>query len=150
MYSSEDLRARFQLHPTEKLILLLENAADYTPAALETAEVELRSRGVPEGRVQEALQKGTTEQSAAQLLAEDPLPNNWKWAYFLGAPLAFSPVLFFLVAYWSRRGYTRRSRESLNYVGFGWIFWSLIALLLWQLGVWHWPFDQELVGGIPV
>lgn len=148
MPTSEELQTKFATYKEEKLLGILAKAEDYLPDALEQAEAELKKRGIDEEKIAWAKDKGDLGTKEAKILAEEPLSNLYKWFYFLGAPLSFTPALFFFVSYWSKKGYLRRSKESLNFVGFGMIFWVLITVLLFQLGVVEWPFGAKVTGGV--
>ena len=150
MPTNEEFRARFKLHSSDRLLGMLENSGDYLPTALAIAEDELRARGMPETSLEEAREAGELSKAQVAALADEKLPDKLKFAYFLGAPLALTPVLFFAISYWSRKGYVRKSKESRQYVLYGLIFWGLVAVLLWQFGLISMPFSNgyTVPGGI--
>ena len=146
MNSLAELSQRISQLSDDKLIELIQRPEEFRPEALEIIQLELLERGYspsdfPKIRKQSKKSEGDPKAKLKPL---------WYGAYFFFSFLTITPFFFFAFRYWSRRGYDMRSIESINYTLMGILFYLLMIILLFQLGVLHLPRYYGNTGDLPL
>lgn len=119
--------------PETKLREVLLRQGDYVREAIWAAELELGRRGIPPEELQKMKSDGQRQKVAAQEKAEIPLEFKWQAAYFLGAPLLFSPFVWMFYRRYGEKGYDRKSYESMQAVFLGVLFYAAVAGTVYRI-----------------